>query len=708
MTERVLGPTGSPRRRWSLLAPVFLIALVGLFVIAGAQAVNQTGAFELDGNAVSSGGNAGTGPDDWDRVCQETGFAGGCSTTATTQTTAPKATAVSFISAVDNPIIFTGGGSKDPQDPQDSWLWKPSDTIPDKDTILHAFAAKYSLAPSASTCPSNGAATCDVIFFGSDRFTNDGDAQLGFWFFKAPVARTNVASQGGFTFTGHHTNGDLLVISDFSSGGTTSTIKVYFWDSSCGSDNTAANKIYNDPTVGQCGANNLRLHLSSDAANCGTSNATAAACGIVNPTLASDPAHQTAPWPFVDKKGNTNFYDQGEFYEAGINLSALGLGGTCFASFEAESRASTSATATLKALAIGGFGACTSGLVTTPSAGKGGSVQIGSNGTYSATDSAALTITGAASWTGTLKFFICAPLASGSCDGTTNVGTQVGSDRTVTNATAQPFVSDPYSVTAAGRYCWRAEFISGTTGVPNAKDGSADECFTVTPLTPTISTQLKLASNNTNLPASVAVGTTVYDTAALSGGTSNAGGTVRYRLYTNNTCTTADASTEGAAFNTQTDKAVTNGVALKSDNITLNTAGTFYFQATYQTGDANNVAGAVSVCSSEAVTVQATPAVHSTPQVQIRDHITVSGLSSSPAPTGNVVVGIFTENTCTTRLTGNSDQSFAIGAGPFDTTFVGVPNGDYYFKISYAGDAANTGFTSCVERATVSNLTSVT
>ena len=34
-------------------------------------------------------------------------------------------------------------------------------------------------------------------------------------------------SGGGNKFTGVHENGDLLVISDFSNGGTTSTIKVY-------------------------------------------------------------------------------------------------------------------------------------------------------------------------------------------------------------------------------------------------------------------------------------------------------------------------------------------------------------------------------------------------------------------------------------------------------------------------------------------------
>jgi hypothetical protein len=682
----------SQRGRRGLAAAAGAVLIVGTFLLSsGVLAMNATGAFELDGNAV----NGAAAGDDWDNVCHQA-----APTQCPTGSNTNGATAVSFIDAADDPIIFTGGGSKDPEDPQDSWLWKPSDTIPDKDTILHAFAVKYSLTPSATTCPvPSGTTSCDVIFFGSDRFTNDGDAQLGFWFFKSAVTRNNTPSNGGFKFTGHHTDGDLLVISDFSNGGTTSTIKIYFWDHLCGSDNTAANKIYNNPAVNQCGANNLRLKLSSLNANCATSAATAAACGIVNPHLATDAAHETAPWPFVDKKGNNKIYDQGEFYEAGVNLSALGLGGTCFSSFEAESRASTSATATLKALAIGGFGACTSGLVTTPSAGQGGSVPIGSNGTYSSTDSATLNISGAATWTGTLKFFICGPIASGTCDGTTNVGTQVGSNRTVTNATAQPFISDATSITSAGRYCYRSTFTSGTTGVPNASDASATECFTVTPLTPTIATQLKKVSDDSNA-STVSLGTAVYDTATLSGGTTNKGGTVRYRVYTDTSCTTLLGGTDGNAYNTQADVTVTNGSVPNSANITLLLAGTYYFQATYQTGDDNNVAGATSSCTSETLIVQATPAPHSTPVVQIKDTVTVTGLSAGA--TGNLVVGLYSAAGCAAADQIGSDSTFAIGAGPFNTTFVGATAGDYYYKVSYAGDGTNVGFSDCSEHVGVS------
>jgi hypothetical protein len=51
MTTRILGPTRSRRRRRFLLAPILLVAVVGLFWIAGAQAVHDNGFFQLDRNA---------------------------------------------------------------------------------------------------------------------------------------------------------------------------------------------------------------------------------------------------------------------------------------------------------------------------------------------------------------------------------------------------------------------------------------------------------------------------------------------------------------------------------------------------------------------------------------------------------------------------------------------------------------------------------
>src|SRR3989442_10941838 len=76
------------KKRFAALA-VFLLPVLALTVIPGA-AVNNTGAFELDGNASSSTTNPGP-PDDWDRVCHQV-LGADCSTTFNTN----GATAVAF------------------------------------------------------------------------------------------------------------------------------------------------------------------------------------------------------------------------------------------------------------------------------------------------------------------------------------------------------------------------------------------------------------------------------------------------------------------------------------------------------------------------------------------------------------------------------------------------------------------------------------
>src|SRR4051794_41122258 len=56
MADRILGPTGSTRRRRFLLVPLLLVALAAFFVIAGAQAnpPDTAGYFELDKNLINN------------------------------------------------------------------------------------------------------------------------------------------------------------------------------------------------------------------------------------------------------------------------------------------------------------------------------------------------------------------------------------------------------------------------------------------------------------------------------------------------------------------------------------------------------------------------------------------------------------------------------------------------------------------------------
>src|SRR5262249_26409885 len=314
MATRILGPTGSAKRRRFLFAPVILVAALALFWVAGAQgnAPQSAGVFQLDGNAFSGdvvAGLDGAGSEDWNNVCPSTitgGSAPGCSGPSSI------ATAQAFVqdggpTQVPNQTIFTGGGSKDINDtPQ--WNWT-NGSVPDKDDLADAFAAKYTAAD-----------THQYLYFGADREANNGDSQIGFWFF-----RKNVAPLANGTFgPGAHTawtfdaggnvltQGDILILSDFTQGGGTPTVRVFFW--------TASGLL-------------LRAGGTANRATC-TPALALDFCALVNN------AAKPSPWPFAPKNSAANIFQPGELYEGGIDATSLGIAGECFSTFLAETRSS--------------------------------------------------------------------------------------------------------------------------------------------------------------------------------------------------------------------------------------------------------------------------------------------------------------------------------------------------------------------------------
>ena len=612
------------RARRYLVGPVLAALLTALLFPGTAFAVHDTGAFELDGNATSSTS------DDWDKVCHEV-TGSDCSTTLNTS----GARSVAWASDGDNnATIFTGGGSKEPID-IDQWAWKDgAGGLPDKDNLQHAFAARYSLPPSP-TCPSGGGTTCEVIYFGSDRFDNSGDAQQGFWFFQNAISLGTQKVGGAQGFNGVHRNGDLLVISDFSNGGATSTITIYRWNSAV--------------------SGNLDLLATSGAAKCTSAAPADAFCGIVNPTDST-----AAPWPFLDKSGN-NSYLNGELYEGGINLSLLGVGNECFASVAAESRSSTSTTATLKDFVLATFGRCTSEIHTVTSA---TTLSIGT-GSASSTDSATLTVGGATTWSGTVAFSLCGPIATGTC----NTGGTAISSVGVNQSTPQPFVSSAATVTSVGRYCWRADFTSATTGVPDATDDGSTitpnpECFVVTPVTPTLTTQAS---------GPIQLGGTISDTANLTG-TANkpgtpvinpttaggpAGGTITFTVYGPNNCTSV-------AFG-PTSVAVSGDGPYGSGNFKPTAVGTYTFVASYS-GDAPNTNPApATACpdtaGTETVLVTDTTSLATVQNWLPNDSATITSAGGS-ALNGTVTLTLYGNGTCDGTALYTTGAMTVSGASP--------------------------------------------
>jgi uncharacterized repeat protein (TIGR01451 family) len=288
-----------------------------------APSVNPTTPFELDGNTTHVAPTH-----DWDQI-----FADAGSPTAVpgsgsfTRGPTSLALAGAFINDRVNTTaddIFTGGGSKDTQGIQAGpWLYtggKPQG----KDDIAHAMAGAYIDSSTGHL----------ILYAGVDRFDNSGDSTMGFWFFgnnisEGPLSKGN--GTGGFLGT-HQTGhinpstgafeGDILLISNFTQGGSVSTIAVYGW---MGTDATGSLQFL--------GGNSSNTYA------------------ITNGTKLT-----TSPWLFLDKKGNTA-PDAGELFEGGIDLTALNISG-CFTNFLAETRSSQSPTATLSDFALGGFPLC--------------------------------------------------------------------------------------------------------------------------------------------------------------------------------------------------------------------------------------------------------------------------------------------------------------------------------------------------------------
>jgi hypothetical protein len=302
--------------------------------------------FEIEGDAAD---NPAGGAEDWNKL-NPGNIPSGTATTVTGTVAGSTAIVRTFVSdpAISTDIIFTGGGSKDFND-INQWGQVAKGTGPPKDDIAHGYAARYF----------NGGSS--FIVFGADRQTNNGDANLGFWFFQNPVSTNNT---GGFT--GTHKNGDVLVISEFSGGGGTSTIRVLIWVGTPNSSDPTetpqdrCNDFDPDPDGDAFLENGTLCDVTGALPDIGT--------GITNsaPIQVSWQYKNTDSTQGGKAPAGTGVncttppctIPQPDFFEGVIDLSQIGLANECFASFLLETRSSSETSAVLKDLALGAFESC--------------------------------------------------------------------------------------------------------------------------------------------------------------------------------------------------------------------------------------------------------------------------------------------------------------------------------------------------------------
>jgi hypothetical protein len=181
-----------------------------------------------------------------------------------------------------------------------------SGAVPQKDLVLDGFGSIY-------TDPSGH----QLLLASADRYANNGDSTIGFWFLQSSLSLNSSGS-----FNGTHTTGDILLVDDFS--GSSGTLGVYEW-------------IGND-TSGSL------VPLTVPAAF---------SYFFVNTSPFS------VPWSFTDSGGFTS-PQAGEYMAMGVDINAvLGSSVPHYTSALVESRASNSPGAELKSFLFGGFNAVT-------------------------------------------------------------------------------------------------------------------------------------------------------------------------------------------------------------------------------------------------------------------------------------------------------------------------------------------------------------
>jgi hypothetical protein len=486
----------------------------------------------------------------------------------------------------------------------------------------------------------------NFLYLAWERTNVLGSANMDFEINQASTP--NLGTPGAHTI--NRTAGDLLVTFDFNNGGGRPVLGLLTWvtsgpTSQCFSGNSLP-----------CWGNHINLN-SSDSIG-----------AVNNLDAVTDPIAPNAPRSLQALT----------FGEAAINLTAAGVfpTGTCEALGSAflKSRASSSFTAEVKDFVapvnvnISNCGTIIVHKVTENGDGNFGYTTTGglSPSTFSLSNG------------GTQKY----------------PGTVLPGPYTVTESTLPSgWTLKNLACNATGNgTSVSTNLATATASITMQPEGVVDCTYTNhTNVSPTIATSLS--------DSSVSVGASVHDSATLSGATADAGGTVTYTVYSDNACTQnpTDAGT----------KTVTNGIVPDSNDVTFNTAGTFFWQASYS-GDANNNP-AISDCTSEKLVVKTKPAISTTLSANpvnigadVHDSATLSGATADAS--GTVTYTVYSDNTCTQNPRDAGTVTVNNGVVPDSNTLSFGHAGTFFWQAVYSGDAKNDPATSdCTSEKLVVN-----
>ena len=609
--------------------------------------VRNAGVFELDGNIVKDSGTA--LPTDWGTLFDASG---------NTQSLPSGGLDAHWINdgphAVTDTSTFTTG-SKDTLDiANGGWQCAPSNNLTPKDDILHSY--------SFAIIPQSGSRTGDLIVYaGFERFANTGAADLGLWLLQDPTVACS-STKSAVSFTGGHTVGDLLIVGEFSTGGSVTTLKEYEW---VGISKAVPNGVMNITVAG--------------AVDCTVASATSNICARSNTAPIS-----TLPWSTQDKTSTANTLATAEFFEVGIDLTGLlGPNPPCINRFLFDTRTSFSLDATLKDYAVGALTTCPTAAISTsvsPSV-----IALGS----SATDTATVTLNpGGSIVNGTVDFKVYGPVATNTPTCTNLAGSFSGVS-IGPGVSPQSATSGTFTPSAAGYYFWTATYNpfnprNGNTNSTMCGDTGETLLVVNSAITTSVS------------PSTIALGSSATDTATvmLLPPGQTVSGTVDFFVYgpvsTNiATCTTIAASFTGVAISGSSPASVT------SPSFTPSAPGFYFWTATYNPAGPANGPTAHTTCGDTGETLN----VVSIPKITAFDFTNTPTNNNPTLGSGTVTYAFTIHNygAATVTLSGSlvvSGTASVTCTGGNTLTLTGsvAAGGDASFSLScsYSGNSGQT------------------
>src|SRR5437773_2070882 len=228
--------------------------------------VGNAGVFELDGNIVKD--SSGTFPTDWGALFDSSGV---------TQPLPPGALDAHWVNdgphATTDFTTFTTG-SKDILDIANAgWQCTPSNNLTPKDDILHAYS--FAAINPFVTSPFNRQGHT-FLYAAFERFANNGAGDIGLWLLQDPTVGCS-STKGAVSFSGAHQVNDTLIVAEFSTGGSVTTLNAFRWTGS-----------------------GLASITATGGADCTTSGSADNFCAVSNAISIS------TPWPTQDKTSGSN------------------------------------------------------------------------------------------------------------------------------------------------------------------------------------------------------------------------------------------------------------------------------------------------------------------------------------------------------------------------------------------------------------------